>query len=882
VGIFSTEKTPKVASVSYNLGGPDEDLPDYMRMTILSNTFRSENVSMSSAITNNYLNGPGIKVRNFYNWCLQNYPNADMPRDSYTSSRELNQNSALRAITEEVGGTVKLSWLEMDKADIVYWGMRWMLANMPERMDDDWVVELEDGMMTIVFDDEETEPIDIAVPSDFDPSKRYIYARYVTSGSMTSNPVVTGTVIPIAPADPFPSTDGWQAMSSSLTPFTQEIRTITKTTKSYSDGRPDEITTSTVTAVAEWERFYGVWMKVIYNGMAPDGSRTSTRSYMNLVQDRVLEVTESSETSSETVAGVTVTTRVNVTEDNLVLQKSVRYDEQTLNLVTWSNPAIFIYGQGSGDAELDAVFTEYDLGNGYYPIMPLRIKRNTLSDEYEPELYAQTSRAYKKIFNQSFIEIMRTVKDNPNLEEIDYAYVIFGVNLNTKQNSARRYLFDYFARLMSQTPTDLSTDAESWEQTIYADYENQSSSYADWLAEQQDIGSGASEADFSNEPELPTYQAQPAGRVQIKSNSAKINFEFVLEWTSMRHTRGSGKAKPEAKTGDCWIETGAAANYSYVDVLSGETAVSKKTAVVFTLQETDQSWRRITVTGLRHRNYVYGGKATNVWAVDALTDEDETGFIVPLHYDVYKKMPLKEATQMAGTCAHIIFNSYVIVKRQWYQRGAFKVIMFIIAVIITIYYPPAGFVAFATLLGVNIVLAAIIWVALSYLVAMVLTKITMAASTAMFGEKVGRIIGAIASFIAVAYAGSVVNTGSFTAFDWSSLLSAQSMLSMTSAIGNGIADLMLMEAQDYAKQAAKVQDDYQDKIEDLEQRYKDVLGDGVSYIDAMSLTQAAGYRFEPSETFLSRTLLTGSDMAELTTGLITSFTDITLRTDLPE
>jgi hypothetical protein len=87
--------------------------------------------------------------------------------------------------------------------------------------------------------------------------------------------------------------------------------------------------------------------------------------------------------------------------------------------------------------------------------------------------------------------------------------------------------------------------------------------------------------------------------------------------------------------------------------------------------------------------------------------------------------------------------------------------------------------------------------------------------------------------------------------------------------------MFIEKAEAFAEEADK-------QFDELTQKYRDVLGDGISYIDPMGFTKAVSYSYESSSLFLSRTLLTGSDIAELTHSLLNEFTDITLRLDLPE
>ena len=52
-------------------------------------------------------------------------------------------------------------------------------------------------------------------------------------------------------------------------------------------------------------------------------------------------------------------------------------------------------------------------------------------------------KALRRAGGASYIEILDKVQENPNLADIDYAYVAFGVALNAQENSCRRYIYEF-------------------------------------------------------------------------------------------------------------------------------------------------------------------------------------------------------------------------------------------------------------------------------------------------------------------------------------------------------------------------------------------------------------------------------------------------------
>ena len=93
---------------------------------------------------------------------------------------------------------------------------------------------------------------------------------------------------------------------------------------------------------------------------------------------------------------------------------------------------------------------------------------------------------------------------------------------------------------------------------------------------------------------------------------------------------------------------------------------------------------------------------------------------------------------------------------------------------------------------------------------------------------------------------------------------------------------MFMQADTAAlyEQMQELQESNADAMEEIQKLSEEILGMTGEQIDPNMLSDAREYFGESSETFLSRTLLTGSDLAEITHALIEDFSTISLK--LPE
>lgn len=551
---------------------------------------------------------------------------------------------------------------------------------------------------------------------------------------------------------------------------------------------------------------------------------------------------------------------------------------------------IYIYQHLSGNALLDsAIAITSEPVSDYFPIIPIREENEFVSGGSEDPLVdtpeAEFSRrACKKLTGTKLSSIVDTLKDNESLEDIDHAHLVLGASLNTKEAAARRYVFEFFDALITPETAD-------------------SADYAEWLVKQRAHEEAvqdwidAREAEGLKEPAERGDVPDPAiGRPQSLFSSVRVrpnntDYEITITWKSLDRSIGNGLGKPDAKKGDIWFEAGVPISYrSYLngDGEVDDTIDKQDNRVYLYWQKTDTEFRVIEMIGGVHKSYIYAGKYVEIAAADALLDEEITGFIVPLKYSIYANLPLKVATQMTTSCVFLVLSSYEIVKSKWYQSFLFKI--FIIMAIITIMYVTGGFgaagigvlganAAVGAVIGLTGVAAVIAGALANAIAAMIITAIITKGATVVFGEKLGAIIGFIASVIAINGLANLANGGTFVV-NFGSLTKADTLLRLTNVASSAYSAYVSASVKDIQQDTRDLLEEYEAESERVSDLYAENIGYGNGVIDPMALTEAGYAYVESLDAFLGRTLLTGSDIAELSKELLSNFTEITLSTDL--
>lgn len=538
---------------------------------------------------------------------------------------------------------------------------------------------------------------------------------------------------------------------------------------------------------------------------------------------------------------------------------------------------MFIYEMGSGNASLDALTNEEAVSADFefYPFIPIRINNKSITHAtyVNNGFYDECDKAYTKCFSlrgsKGFSSIITTVEDNPDIAEIDYCYISYGIPLNCKENAGKKYIYTFLKGLIPfQDTTSAYMDAFF---ASIASHDAEQAEYDEWEAAQ------SNPADPLYETPAPTVSGTVPPKystLTIKNSGTNTSsYRVTIHWINIQEEFLPGLGKVGATIDEVWMEAGTTVNYSIMNF-----------EVMYMYRQIDaNTYSKLTCYGLLHRNYIYGSESVNYTTGPALVDVDESGFLIPLHDPTLRSMSLVDATQVTIQSGYLIFNTYQIYKKKWYEKGVFKIVIVVLIIVLAVFIAPVAVGASVGLLGTNLAvgtalgltgLSAIIAGAVANtLAAMVLTSIIMSGSTALFGDRIGAIVGAIVSFVLV--------TGFTGGFDFSNFGSADSVMKLSDVLANSYQGWTNAEIQDiYAKMESN-KTDYEKSLEELQKNLRDLGGYNDLYFNPIDLTDTnvsstGNYLPESVDQFIYRTTLVGSDIVEITLSMIEDFPRLSL------
>ena len=875
MGLFSGETTISVASSVYNLAGDEKDRPIFLQNLIVRNVLSGTKQGLGETIPKGYLGGPGIKFRTFFRWAVENYDLIGMPTGTMYSGDVINTTMVGNNIPKAANESIWVQQARFGYSDYGMWAEQWMIKNYPAELQTAWEADFDDATKTVTV--KRTNGMEHSFPAiNFVNGAKYIFAYYTRSLDAVAEPVVEGTVQSLPAGEPFPSVAEYNLVSETPTERMETLNKTVEVVKSYSDGRPDETTTTPFSTIVAVTRLASVYdKKTAVSNDADTDAMVSRRDIRNLFEDKEKKTQTTTTTSTVDIGGgVTETTTTTTIEEVLKSKNSYRDDTQKITEKEWLPLELWIYRIGSGITALDNLLNVVSDYGKFFPMIPFRLDNKFLSEisGMSDEL-ALAKKAFKKAFGGKYDDILEQLKESEDLKDMDYIYAVFGTSLNTIDRSARRYMYVFFQRLMKDQIGGANSAAQ-----FAADMQAYVTAYNAWLVWKQ------GNLDDNNRL-IPPKPSLPLNEIRIKSNN--INYDISLLWNFITEHEGTGLGKVGARVNDLWFE------YRGETVIEdpiytgndndGSGVISNNTFKYETVrlywQYAENKYRYMDLTGLVHMNYIYGGKSVTITAKEALDDGDESGFIVPLHYATFRAARLVDSTQMSSASVYLVFNCYEKVKQKWWQTGFFKIFFVVVVAIVSVAFTGgAGLgllgsnLAVGSALGLTGISAAIVGSIANALAALVLTTVL-----SKLTENLGIIGAIISAVISMAISGAMMslqNGGGFN-FNFAELMKAENILKLIDAAGQGYQAYVRGSITDMQNDLVKIQEQTNAELRRVREAFFEQFGYGGGQIDPMMFIGSSPVIAESRDTFLARTLMTGSDVADMSHEMLNSYVELT-------
>jgi hypothetical protein len=304
--------------------------------------------------------------------------------------------------------------------------------------------------------------------------------------------------------------------------------------------------------------------------------------------------------------------------------------------------------------EVYPIFTSKDPADtdGFLPVVPIRFNNASLTDEahQSSQLYITSKKLLKKI--KVDIDFLATnLEANPTIADIDHAYIMFGVDVQTTTDAGISYLVEFFDHLY-----DISTGQQAFTAALLSDNLPVSNQYH-----------------FSQN----TPDANGVINLNEKGLVTSVTYDYITSGFTQEVIGPVGKGTRTFSQGT-YSDTTRFLIYTLNNAANG--------TVTFKLQVTPTVCKTVSVHNLVHRNLIYSGHGECVTTSirSLMEDANNHNLIIPIHYNTVHSMPVLQQNIIYEESLIMVINSVEKVHTDWYESGAFQILLIFVALVLTV------------------------------------------------------------------------------------------------------------------------------------------------------------------------------------------------------
>ena len=454
----------------------------------------------------------------------------------------------------------------------------------------------------------------------------------------------------------------------------------------------------------------------------------------------------------------------------------------------------------------------------YLPVIPIRYKNDDLTEDKrkDKELYKTSEKLLDKL-SMDFTYIGERVEENPDVKDIDHAYVMFGVNLQTDVRESLWYLGEYFLALHSKQHTD--------ENKFFEDLNNAVGS----MPSNSTIVSGGSFEEFGLDLGFKYDYVVTSSFNGVIGNLQAATKKFITRMIQ------NPNWSPEAAANNPY----ASGDRDY-DSWQGPSQYISQPGLQIDMQITRTTVRRVIIYGFECYNDIYKSHGIRTTLSDVANDDSNDNFVVPILYNLSQAMPLRRRNMLYTDGSLMILNSYVKTKVKWYAQGWFKVVLFIIVIVIAAWSGQAWLVGLLGAMGEGAT-ALIMYLVITFAVAYI--------ADYAFDWLVDQ-IGARYAIIAAVVIGVIgLGFGYYSSETFmilgAEMTTSQMMLMVSSCLLSSTNEMLAEEGQEAYDEYADFREEMVDRWEELETAEDLLKIDGD--LDPLMFTAPSRLKMYPSE-----------------------------------
>ena len=435
-----------------------------------------------------------------------------------------------------------------------------------------------------------------------------------------------------------------------------------------------------------------------------------------------------------------------------------------------SGSGYWIYKVGTGTyPEIDAVYSTEHTGLGsFFPFGYFRYEKTSMAVDTSSVEY-KSSKKLVKYLGMDFDAIVAGIHENPDIAQVEQAMVMMAVPANTTNPLERRYLYEFFSRLY--------------------------------------LDSGALGVGVGQHSGVETL---PSLIVDERLHGAINKVAMVIQDAKFKMTIGCRNIFKRKKVGVIGVVGSHTSGLETVAITN--TAIHMETGLPFEWisqvpvhsyrkQITEALYEEIQVYDLRMSYHIYGDYS-------AVGDEADAILLIPLDHSITDSYNTTDKEILYARSLHYVFNSRIVTKVKWYQRGIFLVLVQVVGIVLLILDPPAGLALLAATMTAQQIIVILAMALLDYVLVVIGIKLFIKA----VGAKVAFLVAIVAAVSGVVL---TVEAGSIAGAPW-----AKELLQLSSNLAKGVSGYYSDKIQGIQKDLVELGTYAEEKFKEIEERNK--------------------------------------------------------------
>ena len=368
----------------------------------------------------------------------------------------------------------------------------------------------------------------------------------------------------------------------------------------------------------------------------------------------------------------------------------------------------FTYLQGSGTYPgIDAAYAleNTELGT-YFPWAYFRADGEDVYDVFAQKTVDQMS-SWCEQLGVSYDQIHDGVHADPDVDDVEQSILMMAVWPGNKNPACREYLFKHFGALHSNSLPQVQLDP-------------------------------------SLEGKLDAFTSSPSQSQYIRDSV----FGMSLQYSGISRRRIPGSI---GKRGTYDSRYGILSQESQTYLTQTPTGTGVDNAFlsqpgwIYQHQVTDALYEEIIVYGLRANYEVHRKKGYAAGGQDA-------ELMVPVDRAIVQTMSVPAREQLLCRALTMMVNTLIVTKSPWYASAGFKIILLVVAVVVTILSAGTAWQSIVAAYGVGITALALT------VLTMIVKAVVISYGVKLFAQAVGPKLALIIAIVAVIYGNTAVAT----------------------------------------------------------------------------------------------------------------------------